>query len=337
MSKIPSKLLPGMAMFALLAMLCGCRTLTKVHHTCPAPTKVPPAAALSEKQLANCPAELKEYFASWNNWIATVPTARRNPAVRTVLPPDAASLAFKPEYYTSSFPALLTCMARKDLAQAQRNYLEMLALCHQQQALLSELYHAVDDLQHAKQDALAALLRAGRRLQQFQAKFHARLGDPNATAAAAELAPWLALWKGRDPLAVLPSLWQVTAEPPENAPANANTGARFSALHDERPLADACPKHLKNHRYLWMHQEFPTPVVAAGRCAYLILPALPKDTQLVLNGTALACPTLGSPACIPLTTELLGDRATQRLAVRLPAAALGEAMLPVCLAAGPKM
>ena len=330
---------PLLTLWLVMAVtLVGCHSLRPSRCVLPVPTSVPAVSAAPSVASAVFPPELSEYQEEWGSWVKEAPATPPNPEVRTALPPRPSALAFPPENYTSTFPKLLFALARNDLPQEVRAYLELLALAHQQQTILSEIYHAVDDLQHAKNEALNDLLDAARRLQEFQKKYHVLLQDPNAAAVARETAPWLDLWKGRDPLAVLPSLWNVTTEL-TNAKLHADdahTAVRFSALYDERPVATNLPEELKKHRKLWLHQDFATPIVAAGRCAFLILPALPRAAKLILNGKSLSHPHSGAPALIPLTAELLGDAPTQHLAICLPTKAIGEALLPICLAAGQK-
>ena len=322
--------------FSALALLSGCcHGLSSNRVTLPVPTRhspaIPPAVqALSLK-------ELDDYFGAWETLGNAVQVTPPNPKVTTALPPRPSSLEFPSENYTKTFPGLLNCMARQDLPPKTRKYLELLALPHQQQAILSETYRAVDELQHAKKEALPRLLSSARRLQKFQAKFQKLLPDPNAAAVNAELSSWLQLWDNRDPLDVLPSLWQLTPEPRDIPIVGCNQIAvRFSALYAERPLSATLPEVLKRRRHLWIHQDFATPVVATGRCAYLILPPLPRTTFVFLNGKLLAKSRAGKPTLIPLTAEVLGDVPMQRLGLYLPTKILGEAPLPICLAAGPK-
>ena len=318
--------------FSALALLSGC-----CHglSTLPVPTRhspaIPPAVQASSFK------ELEDYFGAWETWSNAVHVTPPNPEVTTALPPRPSSLEFPPENYTETFPSLLSCMARQDLPPKARKYLELLAITHQQQAILSETYRAVDELQHAKKEALPKLLSSARRLQKFQAKFQKFLPDPNAAATSAELSSWLKLWDNRDPLDVLPSIWQLTPEPRDIPIIGCNQIAvRFSALYEERPLSATLPKALKQRRYLWIHQNFATPVVATGRCAYLILPTLSCTTFVYLNGKLLTKSHAGKPTLIPLTAEVLDDVPTQCLSLRIPTKILGEASLPICLAAGPK-
>ena len=320
---------------ALALLISGCYSLSHQHAVLPSPPQIPPVNSRTTDTLASFPQELQDYLRIWDNWGDEVPIAKPNPAVTTALPPRQSSLAFPAENYLSTFPKLLQCMARTDLSPAVRSYLEQLALVHQQQAILSDIYHAVNDIQHAKKVALPQLLSATRRLRDFQEKFQKYCPDPSAASVNEELSPWLACWQKRDPLGVLPSLWRIIPAEKTSLPVSANTAARFCALYDERPVAATLPKELKQCRHLWLHQEFETPVVARGRCVFLILPALPRSARLMLNGIILTHPSPGKPAAIPLTPEILGDAPTQYLAIRLPAKAVGKAILPICLAAGP--
>ena len=337
MQRHPLQLLWCVLTLAAMALLSGCCHGLSPHRlTLPAPTRHTPVSPVPSALRDSFPTELENYFNDWKTWSDAAPASTPNPTVATALPPSSSALGFATENYTKTFPSLLQCMARDGLSEKLRNYLELLALTHQQQAILSETYHAVDELQHAKKEALPRLLSSAKQLQRFQEKYQKILKDPNAAAVNVELTLWLELWQNRDPIGVLPSLWQISPNPGSPAPSSdVHTAVRFSALYDERPVVAQLPEALKKHRCLWLRQEFATPVVASGRCAFLILPALPRSTQILLNGTPLAQKLSGKPMLIPLTAEILGDRQTQCLELCLPTKLLGEALLPICLAAGP--
>ena len=338
MQRHPLQLLWYVLTLSAMALLSGCCHGLSPHRlTLPDPTQHPPVSPVPSTLRDSFPKELESYFNDWKAWSDAVPASTPNPAVTTALPPSISALGFASENYTKTFPVLLQCMARDGLSEKLRNYLELLALTHQQQAILSETYHAIDELQHAKKEALPKLLSSARQLQRFQGKYQKILKEPNAEAVNAELTPWLELWQNRDSLGVLPSLWQISPNPGSPAQSNdVHTAVRFSALYDERPVVAKLPEALKKHRFLWLRQEFATPVVASGRCAFLILPALPYSTQILLNGAPLGQNLSGKPILIPLTAEILGDRQTQCLELCLPTKMLGEALLPICLAAGPE-
>lgn len=327
-----------------LLVLAGCAVLL-VLNSCATPRSARPLPVAqllypvtAEHFGGELPEALAEYAKSWQGWMDEAPPHQSNPAVKDALPPSSSQLAFEVQRYTDTFPALLFAMASPGLTASQRKFLQTLSLLHQRQALLAGIYQALDELQHSRREALPALLEHTRLLQDFQRKFQRGLPRDAAAAVLEELSPWIALWEGRDPLGVLPNLWQATREMPaldDNTDKPPPAAAvRFTALYSERPANAQLPDDLRGAKYLWLRQDFETPVVAEGRLAYLILPALPRQAEIRLNDQLLQNPRPGHPWAIPLTAELLGDAKTQTILIQLPTSKVGNPVLPICLAAG---
>ncbi|MBO4618754.1 MAG: hypothetical protein J5654_01455 [Victivallales bacterium] len=339
MQRHPLQLLWCVLTLTAMAFLSGCCHGLSPHRlTLPAPTRHPPVSPVPSALRDAFPNELESYFNDWKAWSDAVPASTPNPMVTTALPPSISALGFASENYTKTFPVLLQCMAHDGLSKKLRNYLELLALTHQQQAILSETYHAVDELQHAKKEALPKLLSSARQLQRFQEKYQKILKDPNAAAVNAELSSWLALWQNRDPLGVLPSIWRVSTAPtPQPEPGELILAMHFSALYEERPLEKHCPAELRKAQCLWLHQDFEAPVVASGRMAFLMIPALPRQAQIQINGKLMKPPVPGQPWALPLTEQIIdATHSAQHLSIGFPPRHLGSPILPVCLAAGPE-
>ena len=319
-----------------LLFLCACSTPYSLRHLPVAQIHHP---ITSQKYGGELPKTLNDYVEQWNKWLSEAPPPSTNLAVKTALPPTASQLFFSPQYYTDTFPLLLETMSLEGLNTAQRNFLQTLALLHQQQAILANIYEAVNNLQHARREAISEMLTQTRRLQNFEKNFQQHLRGNDARLVLEELKDWLALWDGLTPLDVLPTLWQATLEegfpasPTDDAP-QPSIAVRFTALYEERPAYQKLPDELQNASHLWIRQDFATPVVAPGRIAYLILPAMHQEALFHLNGTPLENPCPGQPWAIPLTTELTGEAPTQHISIRIPTHALGNPILPICLAAG---
>ena len=281
------------------------------------------------------PEEYAKYLETWRKLAAAAPPSSDMTPWGAVLPPSEAQLAITDEHFAETLPMLLKCMAGKELPIHQKRFFEGLALLHQQQSLLSGVYHACNDLQHTSRGALPAMLLAARRLREFQRRFEAESHNPMADQVNRELSEWLALWENRNPLEVLPSLWHIepTADAQEGTPAK--TAVRFSALRGERPFdPKTLPPELASLPKLMLRQEFEKPAVASGRLAFLIFPAMPPEVEIYLNQQQIQNPQPGHPWAVPLTDDLLSPSKTQQLAVRFPTAEIGCPALPVCLAAG---
>ncbi|MBR6470251.1 MAG: hypothetical protein IKS83_00510 [Victivallales bacterium] len=328
-----------------LLFLGACSTPRSLHRL-PAAQKFYPITP--ETFGGELPKPLNEYMTCWEGWLGELPVTPVNPAVKTALPPTASQLFFSARHYNETLPLLLEAMASTELNASQREFLQTLALLHQQQAILAAIYHAVDDLQHEKREAIPVMLERSRRLRDFQEKFQSHLPHSDAEAVLQELVDWLALWDGLSPLGVLPNQWRGSflgeTEPSSHETAIPPQTVRFSALYDERPVvAPPVPSHISPQigdmvqnkwHMLWLLQDFPTPVVASERIAYLILPALHHKALIQLNGTPLENPHPGHPWAIPLTPDLLGDAAIQHIAIHIPLSAVGEPILPIFLASG---
>ena len=282
------------------------------------------------------PEEFAKYLETWRKLATAAPLSSAMPPWReTVLPPSEAQLAITAEHFAETLPMLLKCMAGKELTLPQKRFFEGLALLHQQQSLLSGVYHACNDLQHTSRGALPAMLLSARRLREFQRRFAAESHNPMAEKVNGELSEWLALWENRNPLEVLPSLWHIeaTADAPEGTPSK--TALRFSALRVERPFdPKTLPPELAVLPKLVLRQEFDKPAVASGRLAFLIFPSMPPEVEIYLNQHQIHNPHPGHPWAVPLTDDLLSPSKKQQLAVRFPTAEIGCPALPVCLAAG---
>jgi hypothetical protein len=107
----------------------------------------------------------------------------------------------------------------------------------------------------------------------------------------------------------------------------------FSAGYTELPMANPLPDR-KDLQSVWLHADFSRPIVAAGREAFLMLPAMSRKAVLLLNGIPLKNPDPGHPWAVKLTGLLQGQE-EQHLAIEMPLSALGRPLFPVCLASAP--
>ena len=321
---------------AIAVLLASCSTLFQRPKDATALPAPPLQFPVTEKRFGGpLPEPLSTYLTDWQKWQAEAPAYTPNQAVSFALPPAPAQLHFEETHYQQSFRNLLLAMAGKELTDAQRNFLDRLAVIHREQAILSRLYHLLDDAQHGKPEAFPELIETARRLKAIRENNAAWLPWDTAGMVVRDLEDWLALWaNGRTFLSLPPVRWKPAISPDGEAPnGEAPAAIPFSALYTEIPVAQPFPASAPDR--VWLTVEFPCPIVAEGREAWLIFPAMNRTACIRLNGHPVANPNPGHPWALNLTGRLEGD-GTQHLAIELPVKALGRPYFPVCIASAPK-
>ena len=319
---------------SLALLLVSCRTFfqrPKDATALPVPTRPYP---VTEKRFGGpLPDSLRDYSSDWAKWQSEAPAYIPNQEVTFALPPAPAQLHFDEKQYQQSFRKLLLAMAGKELTDAQRGYLDRLAVIHREQTILSHFYHLLDDAQHGKPEAMSELVQTARRLQTIRENNAGWLPWNTAGMVLRDTQDWLELWTGeRTFLSLLPVKWRSTLDPDDKTD-GAKAAVPFSALYSEIPVAHPFPETAPAR--LWLVVEFPCPIVAQEREAWLMLPAMNRTARLRLNGQFIANPNPGHPWALRLTPYLKGD-GQQQLAIEMPAKSLGRPYFPVCIASAPK-
>jgi hypothetical protein len=211
----------------------------------------------------------------------------------------------------------------------EKELLETLALCHLRNSLLNNIYRLMDTLRHGRVDAIRELQNCAEALERLCSSPVTGVVNGEMRAFSAQLSDWSLLLEQCLPLPPLAGLWQASSSGAIPDGENIRP-VKFSALFNDSDEYAAA-----GEAEVWLHQFFPCPTVAQGRKICLLLPPLPPETRIFLNGSELAADASGKCRLLSLQ-EAVNGRGREHLAIMVPAAHAGRAMLPPLLVSTPE-